>query len=104
MPGKTKTIGIRLTAELAKLLREEAAKHKLPPTTYAQKLVTDGLTRSASPVEEKLSELQAAIDRLERELPAKIRAAVGGSTRPGPDAAGVSSPLREWVNRPKAGG
>lgn len=101
MPGKTKTIGVRLTAELESLLRREAAKHKMRPTTYAQRLVTDGLTRTVSAVDEKLAELQASIDRLERELPGKVRAALGTEHRSGQGEAQRSTPLRDWVTQPE---
>lgn len=103
MPGKTKTIGIRLTVQVEEVLRQEAAKHKMAPSTYAQKLVTDGLTRTASVVEEKLAELQASIDRLERELPAKVRAASAteqrGSPGPASSEAERPTPFREWVTQ-----
>jgi hypothetical protein len=101
MAGKTKTIGIRLTAELENLLKEEAAKRRMRPTTYAQKLVTDGLTREGTPVEEKLAELHAAIDRLERELPAKLRSAISSTDR-NPSAGsspGRPTALRDWVSQ-----
>lgn len=101
MPGKTKTIGIRLTVQVEEVLRQEAAKHRMAPSTYAHKLVMEGLTRAASLVEEKLAELQASIDRLERELPGKVRAATGSAYRAGESDARGSTPLRDWVTRPE---
>lgn len=100
MSRASKTIGIRLPPDLQDLLREEAAKRGMKPTSYAQKLVADALTRSDTPVEERLSELRSAIDRIERELPAQLRAAVAGAAISGGGSPpGLPVTLRDWVTQ-----
>lgn len=98
MPQKSKTIGIRLQPEVEKLLRAEASKHGMRPTTFAQKLVADTLTRTVTPVEVKLDAIQATLDRLERELPVKLRT-LGGTQPSGNSAAGNAGlvSLRDWL-------
>lgn len=102
MARSSKTIGIRLPAELQERLREEAAKRDMRPTSYAAKLVAEALTRSEAPIEERLSELRSALDRLERQLPIEIRAAVGAAViNAGVGSPGVPATLWDWITSPQ---
>jgi len=105
MAEKRKTIGIRLSAELERLLGEEAARRGLKPTPCAENLVAEALTRSGTPLEEKLAQIQAAIDRMERELPAKLKAVLTAAAigQPGVPMTGTppgTTSLRDWVSQP----
>ena len=101
-----KQINIGLEAEQHALLTAAAVKIGLDATTYARKLVLEGLSqepdaRSVGRLSQALAEMQAHIDRLDRELVSKRRA-VPVVTPPTP-AAGSSpaaaSSLMEWVTR-----
>ena len=103
-----KVVGVRLTAELYRLLADAADKAGVTPTSFARKLVVEGLTlglmpesKSIAGVGQMLAEMQSHIDRLDRELVSKRRAAPV-VTQPTP-AAGSSpaaaSNLKEWVTR-----
>jgi len=101
VPVQSKTIGIRLPPDLQTLLEDEASKRGLKPTSLAAKLVSEALTRSGTPVEAKLEQLQATLDRLERELPIRIRSAFStGAGNPAPAAQPGFMTLHDWVNRP----
>lgn len=97
MARRTKTIGIRLTSDLEMLLKEQALKRGLKPTSLAQKLVAESLTRSGTPVEEKIAEIQAAIARLERDLPLRFRAAVSAATISPGGAVQQATTLDDWL-------
>ena len=103
-----KQINIGLEAEQHALLTAAAVKIGLDATTYARKLVLEGLSqepgaRSVGSLSQALAEMQAHIDRLDREIVSKRRSApvVTHSTPAVGSRHAAVSGLKEWVTRPK---
>lgn len=103
MTKRSRTIGIRLAPELENQLRDEAAKRGLPPTTYATRLLVEALTTGANPTEARFAELREMLQRLEDDLPRKLRAVVDGKLLSATRASHESStPLAESEASPRA--
>jgi hypothetical protein len=71
-----KPVGVRLEPELYALLEQAAAAEGVSPTTHAAHLIAQALQGEAvSPSDDtKLDALLDALERIERELPARVAA------------------------------
>lgn len=73
--SEKKALGLRLDLELYHLLKAEARERGIAPTTLAGLLLQEALQREGA-AEEELDLVLATIERLERELPRRVAAAL----------------------------
>ena len=88
-----KPVSVRLDPEVYALLEEAAAAEDVPATTLATRFIEQALRGEAhvEPADEKLDAVLDALERIERELPARVASALGGQpSKPGKPSAARS--------------